>query len=267
MSHGDRYLWGFTGKSKCLFMKYGDHRLHLKFCQPHHLKEGNEDIVLKGRRDGHRPCRKGSRLSASALWEPAAERESRPCAPSPPARPPGATQWSAGRLLPWGRNTGHSQSAVVISLEKGGWPIFSPDKQPNRVQAGQMPYPDPNYALLPDLLQSEDLIHFRPWVKILLKSQVPVRSHLKGWTGKGRLPNATGLTGCINTATPSSGSRNGMKSHWRTTGCRGSWETPFEQTFPLLNVYARCWVFCVLIGNWNLNLVNISVNKVREKKN
>lgn len=77
------------------------------------------------------------------------------------------------------------RSAVVIGLEKGGWPTFSPDKQPNRLQAGHMPYPDPNYALLPDLLQSEGLTHFRPWVKILLKSKVPVRSRLERLNRKG----------------------------------------------------------------------------------
>lgn len=48
-----------------------------------------------------------------------------------------------------------------------------------------MPYPDPNYALLPDLLQSGGLTHFRPWVKILLKSKVPVRSRLERLYRKG----------------------------------------------------------------------------------
>lgn len=58
-----------------------------------------------------------------------------------------------------------------------------------------MPYPDPNYALLPDLLQSGGLTHFRPWVKILSKSRVPVRSCLERLNGKDMLPNATGLMG------------------------------------------------------------------------
>lgn len=169
----------------------------------------------KRQRDGHRPCRRGSQLSASALWEPAAEQESRPCAPSPPAQPPGVTQWSADQLSPCQRNTGTTsevRSSSVWRKESGSSLVLTSNPTGYRLVR---PYPDPNYTLLPDLLQSEGLTHFRPWVKILFKSKVSLRSRLERLNKKGHASQCNWA--------------DGMHQHFHTLQWQKKWnEAPLK---------------------------------------
>ena len=237
--------------SETWFMKHVDHGLSA--CE-YLLKEGSIHAYLEGRRDRGWPCRRGSRPSASAPWEPAARPGSRPCAPLLPARPPGATQWSSGRPSPCGETQACSETPSLPPCRKEAGPAWTwiSNQTGCRLERAQ---PDPLFRIT----WSEDVTHFRPWVKILLAGKVPVN---------------------INALGRAEGTRHFSKCNWAengktvTSSCRSRKEWgPLKEHSAEDHVEPHSSKHCLSLkqelkcsGNWTVNLLGVPVNKVTEEK-
>lgn len=201
--------------SETWFMKHADHGLSA--CE-YLLKEGSVHAYLEGRRDRGWPCQRGSRPSASAPWEPAARPGSRPCAPLLPARPPGATQWSAGQPLPCGETQAHSETPSLPPCRKEAGPAWSRIGNQTCCGLGRA-QPDPLFRIT----WSEDATHFRPWVKILLAGKVPVNINALGRAEGDEAFFQMQLGWKWQDCYTLLQKQEGMRSHWRSTVPRTMW--------------------------------------------